>query len=80
MTQSDCGHYSVFVHAHGAIVREEEFASYVSALSYFLQQAEAFAFEGMTVSFKEKKGGKWIIRFITAISDSRAEADLEWIS
>ncbi len=51
----------------GAIIREDEFTSYVAALSYFLQQAEAFALEGTTVYFKEKEGRKWITKFTTVI-------------
>jgi hypothetical protein len=80
MTQSDYGHYSVLVHGQGALVRKE-FASYVAALSYFLQQSEAFAVEGMTVYFKEKEGRRWITRFTTFINDSKAEAEfgMDWL-
>jgi|KBSMisStandDraft_5_1062788.scaffolds.fasta_scaffold229746_3 hypothetical protein len=81
MTQSDCGHYRVLVQAQSAIVRKEEFASYVTALSYFLQQAEAFAVEGMAVYFKEKEGRKWITRFTTVINGSKAKAEfgMTWL-
>lgn len=82
MTQSDCGHYRVRVRAQGgAIVREEEFTSYVAALSYFLQQAEVFVVENMAVQFEEREGREWIPRIKTFINDGevKAEFGMAWL-